>query len=324
MKNYVSYENAKKIVSQIKSLISNHASDKSKHVTYSTDTPKSNGSASAGSSTSLSRGDHVHPLQTTISGNAGTSTKWSNARNINGMSVQGDSDRTNYGTCSTAASTAAKTAACTGFALINGAEITVKFTITNTAASPTLNINNTGAKPIYYRGAIIPTGYLAANRTYIFRYNGAQYDLVGDINTNTTNTAGATDSSSKLFLVGATSQAASPQTYTHNTAYVGTDGCLYSGSKKTSVEGHTHNYAGSSGAGGAANSAVKLANSRKIGNADFDGTTNISLEQIGAVSVDQFIQLQETVNHIAGYESVDGGYLTDTEGVRNSYDGGEL
>jgi hypothetical protein len=50
--------------------------------------------------------------------------------------------------------------------------------------------------------------------------------------TNTKNTAGATDSSSKLFLIGATSQTANPQTYSQDTAYVGTDGCLYSGNKK--------------------------------------------------------------------------------------------
>lgn len=50
--------------------------------------------------------------------------------------------------------------------------------------------------------------------------------------TDTKNTAGSTDSSSKLFLVGATSQAANPQTYSHDTAYVGTDGCLYSNSIK--------------------------------------------------------------------------------------------
>ena len=77
-------------------------------------------------------------------------------------------------------------------------------------------------------------------------------------NTDTKNTTGSTDTSSKIFLVGATSQAANPQTYSHDTAYVGTDGCLYSGSKKTSVDGHTHNYAGSSSAGGAATSANKL------------------------------------------------------------------
>ena len=48
--------------------------------------------------------------------------------------------------------------------------------------------------------------------------------------TNTKNTAGSTDSSDKLFLIGAASQAANPQTYSHDTAYVGTDGHLYSNS----------------------------------------------------------------------------------------------
>lgn len=58
-------------------------------------------------------------------------------------------------------------------------------------------------------------------------------------NTDTKNTAGSTDSSSKLFLVGATSQSANPQTYSHNTAYVGTDGCLYSNNKKVSTIEYT-------------------------------------------------------------------------------------
>ena len=51
-------------------------------------------------------------------------------------------------------------------------------------------------------------------------------------NSDTKNTAGSTNTSSKIFLVGATSQAANPQTYSHDTAYVDTDGCLYSGGSK--------------------------------------------------------------------------------------------
>jgi len=94
----------------------------------------------------------------------------------------------NYGVCSTAAATAAKAVACNGFKLATGAEITVKFTVTNTAANPTLNVNSTGAKAIYYRGSAIAAGYLAANRTYGFRYNGNQWDFVGDIDTNTNTT----------------------------------------------------------------------------------------------------------------------------------------
>lgn len=50
--------------------------------------------------------------------------------------------------------------------------------------------------------------------------------------TDTKNTAGSTNTSSKIYLIGATSQAANPQTYSHDTAYVGTDGCLYSGNAK--------------------------------------------------------------------------------------------
>lgn len=59
--------------------------------------------------------------------------------------------------------------------------------------------------------------------------------LPSDNNTDTDirNTAGSTDSSSKLYIVGAASQAASPQTYSHDTVYIGTDGHVYSNSKQT-------------------------------------------------------------------------------------------
>ena len=48
---------------------------------------------------------------------------------------------------------------------------------------------------------------------------------------------------------------------------------------------HSHNYAGSSSAGGNANAAVKLATARKIGNASFDGTTDVTLAEIGAIEI---------------------------------------
>ena len=58
-----------------------------------------------------------------------------------------------YGTCATDAATAAKVVVCPDFdALINGITIHVKFTYTNTAANPTLNVNSTGAKNIYRYG----------------------------------------------------------------------------------------------------------------------------------------------------------------------------
>ena len=52
------------------------------HVTWSTTTPKANGTAAVGSETKVARGDHVHPLQTTVSGNAGTATKLATARTL--------------------------------------------------------------------------------------------------------------------------------------------------------------------------------------------------------------------------------------------------
>lgn len=47
------------------------------------------GTAAIGTSTSYARADHVHPVQTTVSGNAGTATKLQTARTINGVSFDG-------------------------------------------------------------------------------------------------------------------------------------------------------------------------------------------------------------------------------------------
>lgn len=154
--------------------------------------PKASGTAAVGTSAKYAREDHVHPLQTSVSGNAGTATKLAAARTVDGVSFDGSANITHYGTCSTAAATAAKVVALTGFVLDTGAEVTVKFTVTNTAANPTLNVNGTGAKAIQYRGAAISAGYLAANRTYKFTYDGTNYQLIGDINTNTTYAAATT------------------------------------------------------------------------------------------------------------------------------------
>lgn len=122
----------------------------------------------------------------TVSGNAGSATKLATARAIDGVNFNGQSAINHYGTCDTAAATTAKVVSLTGFTLATGSRVMVKFTVTNTASSPTLNVNSTGAKAIYYRGAAISAGYLAANRVYEFVYDGTNYELVGDLDTNTT------------------------------------------------------------------------------------------------------------------------------------------
>lgn len=53
------------------------------HAMASSTTPKANGTAAVGTETAkFARGDHVHPLQTTVSGNAGSATKLATARTI--------------------------------------------------------------------------------------------------------------------------------------------------------------------------------------------------------------------------------------------------
>lgn len=170
---------------------------------FSTSSPKAAGTASPGTSDTVARGDHIHPAQTAISGNAGTATKLKNKHTIDGVQFDGSANVHHYGSCSTAAGTAEKAVTLAGFTLATGARITVRFTVTNTAANPTLNVNSTGAKPIQYRNAAISAGYLAANRVYEFVYDGAAWELVGDINTDTNTTYGAaTTTTAGLVKVG--------------------------------------------------------------------------------------------------------------------------
>ena len=101
--------------------------------------------------------------------------------------------KVHYGECSTAAATTAKTVTTTdgSYELKTGSAIFVKFTVTNTGAvgSLTLDVDSTGAKPIKYRGSNLPSaGTLSANRLYSFIYDGTNYNLLGDLDTNTTYT----------------------------------------------------------------------------------------------------------------------------------------
>jgi len=94
----------------------------------------------------------------------------------------------NYATCATAAATAAKAVTISGFTLTTGIHVFVKFTVTNTAAvaSLTLNVSSTGAKAMKYRGGNLPAvGTLSANRVYEFIYDGTNWELVGDLDTQT-------------------------------------------------------------------------------------------------------------------------------------------
>ena len=98
-----------------------------------------------------------------------------------------------YGTCSTAAGTAAKVVECADFTADNlkaGTIIIVTFTATNSGAvaSLTMNVNGTGAKPIKYinngtLGNLSSAGYLKANVEYPFYYDGTNWVVWFNYNT---------------------------------------------------------------------------------------------------------------------------------------------
>lgn len=103
-------------------------------------------------------------------------------------SLKSKSDNTNiaYGTCTTAAGTAAKVIDIVGntqWELVAGSMIVVFFSATNTASNPTFNVGGTGAKKVYYGASQITTSSLSmagyANRPMIFIYDGAQYRFTG-------------------------------------------------------------------------------------------------------------------------------------------------
>ena len=89
---------------------------------------------------------------------------------------------TAYGTCGTAAGTAAKIVVMDDFdTLLTGVTIHVLFQNSNTAESPTLNVNNTGAKAIYINGIVAPGDTAVdswdANSVVSFTYDGEAWRM---------------------------------------------------------------------------------------------------------------------------------------------------
>lgn len=102
---------------------------------------------------------------------------------VDGVGFDNGTSINHYTTCSTYASNTTKTVNVTtgSFSLSTGSEIIVKFTQTNTASNPALNVNSTGARSIYYNGTNIPASALTANRVYKFVYDGSYWQLVGTL-----------------------------------------------------------------------------------------------------------------------------------------------
>ncbi len=95
-----------------------------------------------------------------------------------------------HGTCSTAAATAAKTVAMANFTRQSGSMVAVRFTYANTAASPTLNVNSTGAASMVscYTNAAIVSGNITANMIALFVFDGTRWVLLNPVSSSTSKT----------------------------------------------------------------------------------------------------------------------------------------
>lgn len=82
-----------------------------------------------------------------------------------------------YATCSTAAATTAKVATLANYVLTKNGIVSVKFTYA-VPSNATLNINNQGAKPIYYKGSAITANIIEAGFICTFIYDGTAYELI--------------------------------------------------------------------------------------------------------------------------------------------------
>lgn len=169
--------------------------------------------------------------------------------------------------------------------------------LTSNAGSSTQPVYFSGGKPVacsYTLGKSVPADALFTDHTY-GNMKGATSSSAGSaglvpapnigeqlkflradgtwvIPTNTTYSVG-TSSYSGITKLYTKTGSAIDGTMTQNAITTALNG--------KSATGHTHNYAGSSSAGGNANAAVKLATARKIGSASFDGTADITLSQMG-------------------------------------------
>ena len=105
---------------------------------------------------------------------------------IRRMSVQdmtgaiGDVARlgTGYAVCSTAAGTAAKTVSISNFVLLTNALVSVLFNNGFTVDSCTLNVSNTGAKPIFFHGVAVKAGDITSKTVAMLQYDGTNWNIV--------------------------------------------------------------------------------------------------------------------------------------------------
>lgn len=143
--------------------------------------------------------------------------------------------KTYYGTCTTAAATAAKVVTCSDFVLEEGAHISVKFTNANTYnGTATLNVNSTGAKDIARVGTTKTTRYYwTAGEVVDFVYDGTNFVMVNKGTATTTYYGMAKLSSSATST--STALALTPSALNATMQYIVTGYAVYSTSSTYEV-----------------------------------------------------------------------------------------
>lgn len=108
---------------------------------------------------------------------SGTTVTYTKGDGTTGTFTTQDNNTVPSAYCSTAAATAAKTATCTGYAILSKSYIQVIMTTANTSASAlTLSINGKSAKPIYINGTVSSdSNYTLPAGSYLVYYNGSNY-----------------------------------------------------------------------------------------------------------------------------------------------------
>jgi len=90
-----------------------------------------------------------------------------------------------YGTCTTSASTADKVGTLADYVRNPGVIVGIEFSNANTAANPTLNVNETGAAAIIdSRTGAAATARTIGNRIHFFQFDGTNWVLINPIDEN--------------------------------------------------------------------------------------------------------------------------------------------
>lgn len=133
---------------------------------------------------------------------------------------------TAFATCNTAANVVIKDIVSTNsIALVTGLTLPVLFFNTNTAPNIKLSVNGGNAYSVYRYGTTPPgitqdTSWKPGSLiSFTFDGNAWRMNDYTIENTDTLYTAGATNNTNKLYLIGALSQGENPQTYSNSNIY---------------------------------------------------------------------------------------------------------